>query len=553
MQTGTGIDAAISALQAGDLVLAENLCAQARQANPFDASVVDVLAMIQLQKGDARTALATINNAISIEANQALFYSHLGIIRKALGQLEESRQAYEKALELEPNAPDILYNLAILKREMGDLEDSLTLSLKAANLGTEDSAVFNNLGAVYQDLGRFEEAAEAYRQALKLNPGHMGATGNLAAVLAEGDQVNEALEICAGALAQWRDHPEILNAQSNAFMKAQRWVDAVGAADTAIENAPEFAQAHYGKSLALLTQGNFEEGLPEFEWRVRRSNFWPQRQYGQPLWTGEPLAGKTLLVHWEQGFGDILQFARYIPLIKDLESPPATIIFDCPTKLVELFKDTPGVDVIGDFGDSPPTFDAYVPLMSLPHRFGTNLETIPADTPYISNTLTDYFTVPDLPDTCLKVGIVWASDHGTSYRRKVCPLDEIAPLFELNTIAFYGLQFGADARELEAHTSRKNVVNLADDLGDFAHTAAVAQQMDLILSIDTYIVHLAGAMNIPVWIILPYTPDWRWFLDRADSPWYPSARLFRQQAPGDWPSVINAIHPDLDALAGNAK
>ena len=186
--------------------------------------------------------------------------------------------------------------------------------------------------------------------------------------------------------------------------------------------------------------------------------------------------------------------------------------------------------------------------MSLPGRLGTRLETIPAATPYLVNPLSDYFEVPPLAGTALKVGIVWASDHGASYRRKVCPIAEIANLFDMEHIAFYGLQFGEDARELDAYTARENVHSLANVLGGFDHTAAIIEQMDVVLSIDTYIVHLAGAMNISAWIMLPYAPDWRWFLDRSDTPWYPGARLFRQQVPGDWASVIDTIRPKLEVL-----
>jgi len=553
MQSGADIEAAIHALQTGNLALAEQLCVQARQANPFDAAIVDVQAMIQLQKGDAVGAHATINNALSMDGGQPLYHNHLGIILKALGKKEEAKLAYENALEIDPSAPDVLFNLAILCQEMGELDQALELSLRTTQFDPGNSAAFNNLGTVYQDLGRFEEAADAYRTAITLNPGHVGAAGNLAAVLAESDQIDEALEVCATALTQWPGHPEILNAQSNAFGKAQKWDEALASADQAISSAPDFAQAHYGKSLVLLTQGKFEEGLPEFDWRVKRSNFWPQRRYDKPLWDGESLAGKTLLVHWEQGFGDILQFSRYLPQLCELPSAPAKVIFDCPVKLQGLFQEGFGVDEIGDFGDTPPPFDFYIPLMSLPHRLGTTLETIPAETPYLTNRLTEHFTVPAIPDTRLKVGIVWASDHGASYRRKVCPLDKIAPLFDLDTVAYYGLQFGADAAELDAHTGRTNVLNLADDLGDFTHTAAIVGQMDLILSIDTYIVHLAGAMNVPTWIMLAYAPDWRWFLDRNDSPWYPSARLFRQERPGDWTSVVDAIQPNLASLAAETK
>ena len=548
MRVETGMDAAIAALQAGNLPLAEQLCSQARQKNPFDSSVADVLAMVQLKKGDCKAALATIKNALSIDGSSTLYHTHHGIILRALGRFEDARKAYEEALALDPEAPDTLFNLALLCQDTGDLRESLTLCLRVTRLDPSNAAAFNNLGTTHQHLGQFEEAATAYRTAIALNPGHIGAYCNLATALAEGDQIKDSLIVCEEALEKWPGHSEILNAQSNAHVKAQNWDAALAASEASISNAPEFAQAHYGKSLILLTQARLEQAWPEFEWRIRRPNFWPQRHYGFPIWDGGSLAKKTLLVHWEQGFGDIIQFCRYLPLLKSLDAPPAKLLFDCPDKLIPLFTDWECLDAIADFGDTPPEVDYFIPLMSLPGRLGTTLETIPAATPYLVNPLSDHYEVPALERTTLKVGIVWASDHGASYRRKVCPIAEIANLFDMKHIAFYGLQFGEDARELDAYTASENVHSLANDLGGFDHTAAIIEQMDVVLSIDTYIVHLAGAMNIPAWIMLPYTPDWRWFLDRSDTPWYPGSRLFRQQAPGDWASVIDTIRPELEIL-----
>lgn len=547
------METAMAALQAGNLPLAEQLCSKARQKNPFDATVVDVLAMVQLKKGDAKTALTTIKNALSMDSSNTLFHNHHGIILKSLGRLEDARQAYQEALAQDPQEPDTLFNLALLCHETGNLRESLTLGRRVTEIDPSNAAAFNNLGTTHQDLGQFEEASVAYRTAIALNPGHIGAYCNLAAVLAECDQIDGALTVCVEALEKWPGHPEILNAQSNAHIKAQNWHAALLASEESISNSPEFSQAHYGKSLILLTQAKLEQGWPEFEWRVRRPNFWPKRHYESPLWDGRSLAGKTLLVHWEQGFGDILQFSRYLPLIKNIDAPPAKLVFDCPAKLIPFFADWSCLDSMGDFGDSPPEVDYFIPLMSLPSRLGTTLKTIPADMPYLANPLADCIKVPTLEHTSFKVGIVWASDHGASYRRKVCPIAEIASLFEMKDIAFYGLQFGEEAQDLDAYTARGNVLNLANDLGGFDHTAAIIEQMDLILSIDTYIVHLAGAMNIPTWVMLAFSPDWRWFLDRCDTPWYPSSRLFRQQSPGDWTSVIDTIRPKLEVLIAQKR
>ena len=546
MPASSEIEAAISAFQEGDLHLAERFCKSRLKSDPFDANALDVLGLILHRKGDSEGALNNIRNAVCLDDQQAQFHSHLGIILKQIGKLEEAKKAYLTAISIEPKSPEVIFNLAILCRQMGDLDEGLILSKKAVSLDPDSDVAHNNLGKAYQEVGLFEDAITAYRQAITLNQEHIGAHSNLATVLAEADRVDQALELCDKAISKWPDNAELHNARSNAYARARNWEEALVSANQAIACKSNFAQAHYGKALILMGLGSLEDGLKEFEWRTKRSNFWPQRQYEQPLWQGEPLAGKTLFVHWEQGFGDIIQFSRFLPLLRHtLLEPPDWVIFDCPANLLQFFTFGFEVDELGDFGNSPPGFDYYVPLMSLPLRLGTTIETIPVQVPYLTNMLDKYFQISHSNDDHLKVGIVWASDHGTTYRRKVCSLEHLSTLFDLEGITFYGLQFGPDAEELNEYIDRGKVKNLAPHLGDFVHTAAIADQMDLIISIDTYIVHLAGAMCKPVWIMLPYAPDWRWFLDRLDSPWYPTARLFRQPRPGDWPSLVSELQTAL--------
>ena len=552
MPTRSEIEAAISAFQAGNLHLAEQLCRSHLKINPLDPEALDVLGLVLNRKGDSEGALNNIRNAISLDSNQAHFHSHLGILLKQKGELDGAKDAYLAAISIEPKSPEATFNLALLCRQMGDLEEGLELSKKAVNLDPGNDAAHNNLGTAYHELGLIEKAIGSFRQAIVLKPNHIGACSNLAAVLAEADRIEQALEVCKNALSKWPESTELHNVCSNAHARARNWEEALIAAEEAIGCNFNFAQAHYSKGLILLGLGILNDGFKEFEWRTKRSNYWPQRRYKKPLWQGEPLTGKTLFVHWEQGFGDIIQFSRYLPLIRhNLLEPPDRLIFDCPYKLQALFADMCEVDEIGDFGDTPPYFDFYVPLMSLPMRLDTRMETIPAKIPYLTNLLDDHFKVSGDDDGRLQIGFVWASDHGTSYRRKICPLKCLSKLFDIKHTAFYGMQFGKDAKDLDTYIDRKNVKNLGLHLGDFAHTAAIIDQMDLIISIDTYIVHLAGAMGKPVWVMLPYAADWRWFLDRPDSPWYPSARLFRQPSPGDWPRLVTEVKTALIQFSAN--
>lgn len=542
------ISVAIDYFRQGQLPQAEALCNQVLAVNPLDADAMDLLGVLAYQTGNLSTSYDLITNAIAIDGGVADFHSHLGITLKALNRLEDAQQAYETAAALEPRSVEPVFNLAILLRQKGELSAALELCQKAVKLDSRNPRAYNNLGVTYQELGQFEEASKAYKRAIRLDPDHAGAHGNLATSLAESDQIEEALAICHKAEKKWPRNPNIRNALTNAFTRLNRLEDALKTTEQTLAIDPDHAQAHYARAMILLAMGNYEEGWPEYEWRTRRNGFWPKRRYTQPTWRGEPLADKTILAHWEQGFGDIIQFSRFFDRLTTLIKSEdrhrnAKVLFDCPAKLIGLLDGAFEFDRIGDFGDQPPSFDFYSPLISLGQFLDVTGDNIPAKIPYIENSLDEYLKIP--PAAGLKIGLAWASDHGDSYRRKVCDVADLARLFPIANCHFYGLQFGAEGEELKPFEQDGKVFNLGNQLGDFAHTAAIIGQMDLIIAIDTYIVHLAGAMDVPTWVMLPYSPDWRWRLDRTDSPWYPSLRLFRQPAPGDWNSVIDQISQAL--------
>ena len=542
------IDVAIGYLRAGQLPQAEALCNQVLARNPFDADAQDLLGVIAYQAGNLNLSFDLITNAIAINGDVADFHSHLGITLKAMGRLDEAQQAYEKARELDPRSAEPVYNLALLLRQKGELKEALELNRQAVKLDPGNPQAYNNLGVSHQELGQFEEASQAYKRAIRIDPAHATAHGNLATSLAESDQIDEALAICGKAGKKWPQNADILNAEANALLRLNRLDEALAATDRTLAADPNYAQAHYARAMILLAMGNFEDGWPEYEWRTMRAGFWPKRRYEQPAWQGEKLAGKTLLVHWEQGFGDIIQFSSFLdPLAETIRSNPdhqgAKIIFDCPAKLIALFEGAFEFNKIGDFGDHPPPFDYFSPLISLGRHLNVTANNIPSRFPYLANNLDSYLEIP--PSSDFKIGLAWASDHGDTYRRKVCHATDLAGLFDIPNSRFYGLQFGPEGDELKPFEKNGEVVNLGNDLGDFAHTAAIVSQMDLIISIDTYLVHLAGAMNVPTWVMLPFSPDWRWQLDRSDSPWYPGLRLFRQPAPGDWDGLIGEVKQAL--------
>ena len=528
------------------------MCREALRENPFDAPVIDILGVAARGQGDNLKAVEHFRNAISLEPKMGLYRCHLALALKSLGRRDEARAAFEAGIAEDPSSFETAYNFSQFLGEVGETERAIDLARRAISLDPKSPQACNNLGVLLQSVGRLEDAAGEYRQAIRFDPEHVNAHTNLANALAESDRIQDSLNLLDTALRKWPKNVDLLNARSNALLRRNDLDRALVAADAALAVDPTYAQAHYAKGMILLAQGRFEEGFPEYEWRVQRAGFTPKRLYRQPRWNGEPMAGKTLLVHWEQGFGDVIQFARYLPMLRIyLDTHPdhagALIVFDCPKKLIALMRPLGGFDQIGDYGDTPPPFDAFIPLMSLALILGIQERTIPRETPYLTAGAAEDVSLDDVLPGVLKVGLTWASDHGESYRRKVMEMRDLAPLFKSKSCRFYGLQFGVEGRKLAPYLG-PDVIDLGGRLGDFAHTAGIVAKLDMIVSIDTYIVHLAGAIGKPAWVMLPFSADWRWGLNRSDCPWYPQARLFRQPKPGDWKSVVAEVGRALGQL-----
>ena len=544
------IEQAIQLLISNELNRAKAICREVLLKNPFNAHAHDLLAVISSKTKLWDEALLYANKAISLDKNNGEFYTHRAIIYKNLKFFEDAISDYQQAVLLLPRSTEPLYNFAILFMEMGDLDKALELNKKAARLDPNNIHIANNLGSILQKLGLFEQASLSYKKSLKINTDQPHIYNNLSGALAESDRILESLKVCSDAIERWPNYPEIYNAKANALMRLNKIDEAIEASEMTIKLQPNHSQAHYTKGICLLSQNKFIEGWDEYTWRTKRESFWPKRSYNKPEWSGGPLKNKTLLIHWEQGYGDIIQFVRYLEILKyviekDEKHHNARVIFDCPKNLLRLFKNNFIVDDIDDWGDSPPSFDFYIPLMGLAKYFTKTEEEIPKTT-YITNHIDSSIEVPKVNERSFKVGLTWSSEHKDTYRRKVCSLSKLSKLFKNLNCTFYGIQFGNEHNQLERYTHLSNVFDLGDKLGDFAHTAAIINQLDLIISIDTYIVHLAGAMGIKTWVLFPFSPDWRWQLNRSDSPWYPSIKLFRQPKPGDWNSVVLNIVNTLD-------
>lgn len=423
----------------------------------------------------------------------------------------------------------------------------------------EQCAVLHDLGALLTQSKRPEEALVYLRQALRLSENFLDGYNSLGlALLALGrwDEARDAFEQCLRISPRWP--PGHVNL-ATAFKEAGRLGEAIAEYEFAISLDPNSASAHWNLSLALLQAGQYECGFAEYEWRWRREQS-PPRPFPQPAWDGKTdLSGKTLLLHSEQGLGDTVQFGRFAPLVK-AKSNAARVVLECPSPLAQVMTNLAGVDELVCDPTPLPSFDFHLPLMSAPHVLGTALETIPAQMPYIhvDEARVASFRSVLRPErtSFVKVGVVWQGNpHHQMDRFRSIPLSILAPLTQIPNVRLYSLQQGPGTEQLDDGTGRRlgviEVLPRHDNPGasEWADTAALLSCMDVIISVDTAPVHLAGALCLPVWVLLAATSDWRWLTTRADSPWYPTARLFRQRTLGDWRTVIDEVARELSELA----
>jgi tetratricopeptide (TPR) repeat protein len=465
------------------------------------------------------------------------------------GRYAEAVAEYQRTIALKPEYFHGYNNLAISLQELGRLDEATAAIRRAIELNPNFPEAYFNLGRILMAQRKFDQSAQACEQALRLRPGYVEARNNLAICLEASGQVERAIGEYRTVLAA---KPDYLDAKMNygvALKNSRRIDEAIAVYREILQVAPGFEETRWNLGIALLLKGDFASGWREYESRRKIRCVLGVRDFPQPCWTGEALAGRTILLHAEQGLGDAIQFIRYVPLVRQAGGK---VIVLCYPPLRRLFANQLGIDQLFTDGQPLPQFDVHCPLLSLPGLMHTTLSTIPADIPYLKS---DHILVEAWrarltgEPFALKVGIVWAGNptHARDYDRSL-PLSAFAPLAETMGVRFFSLQKGIPAAQARMPPPAMELIDHTADLIDFADTAALISSLDLVIAADTAVAHLAGALGRPVWVLLPTNPDWRWMLDRPDSPWYPAMRLFRQIRRGDWSTPMNAIAQQLGSF-----
>jgi len=467
------------------------------------------------------------------------------------GRLPEAERLYREILAVDGGHPDGLHLLGVLAHQTGHHAAAVAMIQRAIAGQGREAMYYSHLGLALQALGRLEEAIAAYGQALALNPKFAEAHNNLGNAWKAQGELEEAVCAYDRALAL---HPEYVEAHSNLGLSLQmlgRFAEAGAHYELAVALDPNYAHARWNQALLQLLFGDFEAGLRNYEWRWQSGN--KPRNLKQPQWRGKALNGARILLDVEQGIGDTLQFLRYLPMV---QAAGGAVVVGVPAGLRRLAAQLPGLAYLGGSGEPMPEFAWQCPLMSLPLAFGTTLESIPARVPYLSVPAEALRKAEALgwPARGLRVGLVWAGNAthlGDRFRS--IPLSLFEPLLALEGVHFFSLQLGPESGQVAK--TRGAIVDLAPAIDDLADTGALMEQLDLVIAVDTAVVHLAGALGRPVWVMLPFAPDWRWLLGREDSPWYPSARLFRQPRFGDWEAVVERVRAALIEArdSGNAR
>ncbi len=542
---------AVALHRQGDLAQAEKIYARILKARRDHFDALHLLGLLKHQTGKAGEAYRLITAALAVNPRSADARANLGLVLHALKRDADALASFDQALALEPDHVEALNNRGTALLNLNRPAEALAAfdRLLAAHPRHLEAQV--NRANALLEVDRVEEAIAAYDAVLAVHPGHAGAHFNRGNALVRRDRFEEAVAAYDRALAIAPGYVKAHTNRGLALRALNRHQEALASYSRAIALEKDVADAHLNAAHALLTLGDFARGFAAYEWRWKIAALAPHRRtFRQPLWLGtSPIRDKTILLHAEQGLGDTIQFARYATL---LARAGATVALEVAPALKQLLSGVDGAARVLAQGEALPPFDMHCPLASLPLAFKTEPTSIPAEIPYLAASAERMEKWRARMDGLARprVALAWAGNaaHANDRNRSI-PLARLAPLWSTEGASFISVQ--RDVRETDAGvlTSAPRLLHLGDELSDFADTAALLALADLVVSVDSAVAHLAGAMGRPVWILLPFSPDWRWMLARDDSPWYPTARLFRQPAIGDWESVIERLRRELTKAA----
>ncbi len=537
--------------QSGQLRAAEEAYRKILQTEPRSGRVWFVLGNLCADQKRLVEAAACIRQALEFEPREPMGYLHLGNVLLQLQNYAEAETAYRRCLQYQPRHVEALVNLGFALNELDRFEEARACYEQARALQPELPEIHHNLGNVLREQGQIEEAMACYEEALRLRPDYAKAHINKGVALVGRGDVAEGAACLRRGVELQPDFAEAHNSLGTALSAQGDLTDAIAQYEHAIRLKPDFPEAYWNRSLVRLLQGDYERGWRDYEWRWRCRRAFPLPNLSQPRWDGSPLEGRTILLYAEQGLGDTLHFVRYAALLK---AQGARVVLQCQAPLIPLLSRCAGIDEIIPWGARPPAFDIWTPMLSLPHLLQTRLESIPADIPYLfaDPALVEHWRRQFASVPGFKVGIAWQGSPRHPWdRHRSVRLSCFEPLARVRGVQLISLQQGPGTEQLQGCSFA--VANLGDLIdrtsGAFMDTAAILRNLDLVITVDTALAHLAGGLGVQAWLALHYTPDWRWLLGRDRSPWYPTIRLFRQPAIGDWTSVFARMAEELQALA----